>query len=271
MSDDYTLLTPENVDLRFDMAGLGSRGAAALIDYTILGVGYFILALGGLFVLGLLGIGTDGSAFGSRDGASIIAYAIIALVVLVMFFGWWGYFILGEMIWNGQSIGKRRLGLRVVRAGGQPISITASLIRNLLRVVDQFLFIGVLVMIVDSRSRRLGDLAAGTVVIREPRNSPTKDLTTALRPVDIPAVSEQAVDAFPNPERLAIGHYMLLRDYFARRSGMTARSADLLASDLASRLAGSLDVEPSAVGDPVTFLATAARAYEIRRRHGDSF
>ena len=69
MSDDYTLLTPENVDLRFDVAGLGSRGAAALIDYTILGVGYVILSLGGLFILGLLGISPSGSDSGTRAGA----------------------------------------------------------------------------------------------------------------------------------------------------------------------------------------------------------
>src|SRR5438552_12822655 len=106
MDDDYMLLTPENVDLRFDVAGLGSRFAAALIDYTVLGIGYVVLILGAGFALSFNELGTDGTPLGLTT---------VALTILVTFFGWWGYFILAEMLWNGQSIGKRRLGLRVVR------------------------------------------------------------------------------------------------------------------------------------------------------------
>jgi uncharacterized RDD family membrane protein YckC len=265
MSDDYTLLTPENVDLHFDVAGLGSRGAAALIDYAIILVGYFILTTGGTFVVGLL-LDPFGGVTASGDARlrDLIGYATLAFVTLAMFFGWWGYFILTEMIWNGQSIGKRRLGLRVVRVGGRPVSLTASLVRNLLRIVDLLLLVGILVMIVDSRSRRLGDIAAGTLVIREPRGGMSKDLSASFRPLEIPGVSADAVDDFPNPERLRMEHYTLVRDYFARRPGMTMRNADRLASDLAATLAGSIGIDRSMVDDPVTFLAAAARAFEAR-------
>jgi uncharacterized RDD family membrane protein YckC len=275
MSDDYTLLTPENVDLRFDVAGLGSRGAAALIDYTIILVGYFILTTGGSFVVGLLF--ASGSNLILPDGTTtrttlltVLGYGTIALVTLLTFFGWWGYFILTEMIWNGQSIGKRRLGLRVVRTGGRPVSVTASLVRNLLRIVDLFLLVGVAIMIVDGRSRRLGDIAAGTLVIRESRGALPKDLAAAFRPVEIPPVSAHAVDDFPSAERLGMEHYTLVRDYFARRSGMSASNADRLASDLAARLAASIGVDRSTVRDPVAFLAAAARAFEARHRNGGS-
>lgn len=258
MDDDYTLLTPENVDLRFDVAGLGSRFAAALIDYTVLGIGYIVLILGAGFVLSFNKLGTDGSP---------MVVTTVALTILVTFFGWWGYFILTEMLWNGQSIGKRRLGLRVVRSDGQPINLTASLVRNLLRVVDLIGLIGVLVMIVDRRTRRLGDLAAGTLVIRESQAGIQTKLVAAFHPVEIPSVLQDAIDSFPNADRLSMDHYTLLRDFFARRSGLTSEGASRLAVDLATQLAESLGVDVSAVGDPVAFLATAARAFEARQRY----
>jgi uncharacterized RDD family membrane protein YckC len=269
MSDDYTLLTPENVDLRFDVAGLGSRGAAALIDYTIILVAYFILSLGGTFVVGLLVNPISHLADRATNSTflEIVGYGTLAFLTLFTFFGWWGYFILCEMIWNGQSIGKRRLGLRVVRVGGRPVNLTASLVRNLLRIVDLLLLVGIGFMIVDARSRRLGDIAAGTLVIREAsRGGRSKDLVAELRPVEIPNVTADAVDDFPNPERLGMKHYSLVRDYFARRPAMSARNAERLASDLAVTLAESLGVDPSAVDEPVAFLAAAARAFEARHR-----
>ncbi len=260
MSDDYTLLTPENVDLRFDIAGLGSRVAAALIDYTLLGVGYLVLALGGVFAVSF----DPGGAL-----TSPLRTIAFALAILLTFLGWWGYFILTEMVWNGQSLGKRQLGLRVVRSGGQPINLTASLVRNLLRIVDLIGFIGVLVMIVDRRSRRLGDLAAGTLVIREPHGGLPKDLSRAFRAIDIPIVSADAIDSFGNPDRLTKAHYALLRDFFARRSGLTPERAARLAADLATQLAISLGDDPAVVGEPETFLATAARAFEARQRYSE--
>src|SRR5206468_1527189 len=153
-ADDYTLLTPENVELRFDVAGLGSRVAAALIDYIILYVGILALAFGGTFLVAfVLALFHD---LDHIDAAATpaLGYIVLALVVVLIFLATSGYFILFELLSNGQSIGKRRLGLRVVREGGQPVNLTASLVRNLMRAVDLFLFIGVFVMLIDSRSRR---------------------------------------------------------------------------------------------------------------------
>jgi uncharacterized RDD family membrane protein YckC len=262
MNDDYTLLTPENVDLHFEVAGVGSRVAAALIDYTILGTGYLVLTLGIEFAAALV----LGALRQPSQNSDVLVYIGIGSSILLGFFGWWGYFILTEMLWNGQSIGKRRLGLRVVRVGGQPISLTASLIRNLLRIVDIPSFVGIIVMIIDSRSRRLGDLAAGTLVIREPHASLPKDLTKAFREIEIPTVSDAAIEGFANPERLTAAHYALLRDYFARRPGLTPERAHRLAETLAARLAASLGDEPGTIDKPVQFLASAARAYEARQR-----
>jgi uncharacterized RDD family membrane protein YckC len=258
MGDDYTLLTPENVDLRFDVAGLGSRCAAGIIDYLIVVVAITVLTLGGIYSSVLL------PAQLMHD----LQFAVLAVTTLLTFFAWWGYFILTEMLWNGQSPGKRRLGIRVVRASGHPINVTASLVRNLFRIVDLFLFIGIIVMVVDRRCRRLGDMAAGTLVIREPDFGLSSDLSTAFRPVDIPLVSADRIDAFPHPQRLTMAHYTLLRDYFARRGALKSDQAERLATDLANRLAVILGEDKSVVDDPTTFLATAARVFESRRTYG---
>ena len=121
MREDYRLLTPENVELEFDVAGLGSRLAASLIDYTIIFVGSFVLFFGALFLGGVVGGGYQ-QWFGSSPKIEIaVGIAIVALGVLILFAGWWGYFILFELVWAGQSPGKRGLGLRVVRRDGQPL------------------------------------------------------------------------------------------------------------------------------------------------------
>jgi hypothetical protein len=190
----------------------------------------------------------------------MLGFAGLAAVVLLVFLGWWGYFILFELAWNGQSPGKRLLGLRVVRTGGQPISASASIARNLLRAIDLVFLIGVLVMLLDRSSRRLGDMAAGSLVIREPRRLSR----VALAPVEIPSVPAAQVEALPNAGRLTTAHYVLVRDYFARRRQLTPDRAEMVAAHLSADLARVLEVVPPPVEDPVTFLATAARAFEAR-------
>ena len=262
MREDYTLLTPENVELRYDVAGLGSRLIAATLDYAILFLGYLALAFG-LGMVSSLVVGSFLSLEQAADAQTrrvleFVRYAAIALTLLVTFLGWWGYFILFELLWNGQSPGKRALRLRVVGAGGQPVSATASLVRNLLRAVDNVLGLGVVVMLVDRSSRRLGDFAAGTLVIREPAGL----RRTALAPVEITEPPAGMVESIAGADRLTAEHYALIREYFVRRPRLTRARADALAAALAPRLAQVMDVPTSEVGEPTQFLAAAARAYE---------
>jgi hypothetical protein len=89
---------------------------------------------------------------------------------LLTFFIFWGYYLFFEMAWNGQSPGKRRLGLRVIRTDGSPITFTESLIRNLIRLFDflpAYYGVGVVAMFINSQTRRLGDLVAGTLVVHD--------------------------------------------------------------------------------------------------------
>ena len=239
--------------------------AAALIDYTIIIIAYTVLTIGMLFVAEFV-LAALGLAGASRARETFVGNVTLGISILLGFFGWWGYFVLTDMLWNGQSIGKRRLGLRVVRDGGQPISIAASLIRNLLRIVDIPSFLGIIVMIIDSRTRRLGDFAAGTLVIREPHARLPRDLAKAFREIEIPTVTPEVLDEFANPERLTAAHYALVRDYFARRPTLTAETSHRLAGTLATRLAASVGDEPRTIDMPIQYLASAARAYEARQR-----
>lgn len=260
MTDDYILLTPENVELRFDVAGVGSRLAAAAIDYLVLVCAYAILAIGGSFGLGILG-----GLVINEQLDRMITFGGAALIIILTFFLWWGYFVLFELLWNGQSPGKRWLGLRVVRHDGQPVSLGASLLRNVLRVIDVGLMIGPIVMVVDRRTRRLGDFPAGTLVVREPRGFGSR-VAAGLKALDVPPVSPTVVQTLPNVERLGPADYAVLRAFFARYPRLSPDAGGRLAARLAVELAQHLDLpEPNASGDPVAFLAAALRAYEARQ------
>lgn len=264
MREDYRLLTPENVELRYDVAGVGSRLFAASLDYTFIFIGYFALLLAGTFaVAGLTRV--FGSNPNLREVGEWIGYFYVAVNILLGFVAFWGYYIMFELLWNGQSPGKRILGLRAVRQGGLPINTTASLVRNLLRAIDVLLMVGVVVMLFDRSSRRLGDLAAGTLVIREPR-AVSRD---AFATVAIPSVPSERIEALPNSARLTMAHYTLIRDYFARQAKLPGRRAEVVASNVADDIARVLEVPSIQIGNPVLFLATAAHAFELRHRYYD--
>ena len=150
--------TADHVVLRYDLAGGGNRGFAALVDFilaTLIFIGAFFMF--SLFS-GLVGFESASPFFGI---AALLTFAVA-----------WSYFILLEWLGNGQTIGKRMFGLRVIADDGAPAGFTAVLVRNLVRMVDflpGFYGFGLLAIVVSSRSQRLGDLAAGTFVVRAPR------------------------------------------------------------------------------------------------------
>jgi uncharacterized RDD family membrane protein YckC len=272
MREDYRLLTPENVELQFDVAGLGSRLAAALIDYTIIGIVYLGLIFAAAFVGSLMEhvlpriVATDRAVQTATQAGMAV---LLALAVFLGFLAWWGYFLLFELLWTGQSPGKRIMGVRVVRRDGQPLAFTTTLVRNSLRWVDALPFfpLGIFVMLVDSFSRRLGDMAAGTFVVHEPRAIRTKALEEVRIPYSLP---DATVQAFPNAGRITMAQYTLIRDYFGRASGLRGDAADRLASHLAATLAKELEVDAPSIGSPERFLATAARAFEMRHQYTET-
>src|SRR5437867_3568123 len=151
---DVRFVADLEVGVDLPLGRLGSRALAQMIDLAILTFASLILFL---LALGL----------GGFTGSMTVAMVAMIVVQFVLF---WGYYFLWELLWSGQTPGKRAIGLRVVHADGTNIGLTASLVRNLLRPIDfrpADYGVGLLVLVITPRSQRLGDLAAGTVVVRE--------------------------------------------------------------------------------------------------------
>jgi uncharacterized RDD family membrane protein YckC len=163
MEEFLRIDTPENVAFDYEVAGIASRCIAAAIDTLILLVMQIVVYLTLVAVVVFI----TGDFPDTSEGAAGWIIAVMGLIGFALF---WGYYIYFELRWNGQSPGKRRMHLRVVRTDGMPITLSESLIRNLVRLID-FLpasyGLGLIVMFINSQTRRLGDLAAGTLVIRD--------------------------------------------------------------------------------------------------------
>ena len=167
--------TPEGVALHLHPAGVMPRAAAWAIDFAIRVTGLMVVGT----VLGLLG------------------KAGMALYLLALFAVYWLYPVLFEVLRDGQTIGKRVVGLRVIHANGTPVGWLASIVRNLLRVVDMLPVMygfGVLAGVLDAQGRRLGDMVAGTLVIHAPRAAPTPPLAPVptLQPTVLLSPDEKA-------------------------------------------------------------------------------
>jgi uncharacterized RDD family membrane protein YckC len=175
------------------------------------------------------------------DLESSLVYWGLALVALLSFAISSGYYIFFEMIWNGQSPGKRLVGLRAIRGDGMPITLAESAIRNLVRLVD-FLpvsyGVGIVAMFIDTKSRRLGDLAAGTLVVwdRVPKLLDSPKASPLPTGPATPLGRKWAV------ERLSRRDLDMAEDFLRRRSSLANRQA--LAEQIASALLERMN-EPS--------------------------
>ncbi|HEY9867770.1 MAG TPA: RDD family protein, partial [Candidatus Obscuribacterales bacterium] len=160
---DYLISTPENVDLHLELAGIGNRILACVVDTLI------SMALNFVIILGCLLVAFAMDSFPLPQQAKTVAlYYVLGAGVLTILVVSFGYHIFFEGFWHGQTPGKRLAHIRVIEQNGQAVSWTSVIIRNLIRIVDTWIFlIGLVVVLIDRNERRLGDLAAGTLVIRE--------------------------------------------------------------------------------------------------------
>lgn len=263
MDDRYTIDTPENIEFAYDIAGIGSRFLAAIIDTLLIGTVQIIVFV----VLGLL--------FGLLDLDDTSAGSVlVALAGLLSFVMLWGYYIVFEVIWNGQSPGKRAIGLRVVREGGRPITFVSSAIRNLIRIVDflpAFYGIGVVVMFVDRRARRLGDLAGGTLVVKERRGITLESLTGSGPglPQPLAQPGEPAPQpTLPNVQLLNDQDYNLVQEFLRRRDELGRDARLRLGAQLASGLQARLGLPQG--GDAERFLQHVVAEYQLLKRQHET-
>ena len=238
--DRLTIETPEGVALELTLAGVGSRFASALVDYLIQA----------LFVIGLAVflyfVGLDPFS----DGFAATVWTISSFVVFT------GYDIAFEVLNSGRTPGKGRNGLRVVRETGAPITFTTSAVRNVLRLVDILpgtYLVGIIAILATRRNQRLGDLLAGTLVVRERRVMPPEvrlspSVTTPAW--DTSAISVDEVDA--------------VVAFLARRWDLPAGARLQLAAELAERLRPKIGGAVAGEGDEM-FLE---RLVAAKRGHG---
>lgn len=234
------IVTPEAVALDLDVAGLGSRFAAAAVDFAIQA------AIGLGFGLALAGLGAAGT-----PGTPLAALAAVGFFLILF-----GYFPLCEGLWSGRTPGKRAAGLRVVQGDGQPLTMGPLLVRNLVRVVDflpGWYVVGAIAILVSPRSQRLGDLAAGTIVVRE-RSAPA--------PSALPAPSPGAAPAPADASALTEREYGMVRSFLQRRGSLDPQARRALAAQIAGALRGR--VPGLAEPDDERFIEEVARAYRGR-------
>ena len=163
--------TPERVPLAFALASIGNRFLAVAIDHFIQYLSMFLIAWA---LISLTGIGGAVENVGLDYVVSEMPKWTLAIMILVLFLVFAGYFIFFEWLWNGQTPGKKLLKLRVIREDGRPITLWEALARNLLRIFDAIpgfvlpiYSIGLIAIFANTRDQRIGDIIAGTVVVRE--------------------------------------------------------------------------------------------------------
>jgi uncharacterized RDD family membrane protein YckC len=226
--EQIDIKTPEYVSLEFSLAGLGSRSAAMIIDQVIVTLANFALAL-------LLIFSTSNNIWVLLDSGWLVAIFLIVLFIIN-----WGYFFAAEYFFNGKTIGKNIIGIRVIQENGHSITLLSALIRNLLRIIDMLptsYFLGIILVFFHSKHKRLGDMAAGTVVVLEEGRKQQKKKTAMEKEIEQRGLNKNSLyidDVAYNT--LGSKEYNLLRTYSskllelrdAQRSQLTIEMAEIL-------------------------------------------
>jgi uncharacterized RDD family membrane protein YckC len=220
--DEFDVIeTPENVDLQRRLAGIGSRFAAGLLDSLLLAAAGILLFL--LLALFVFGARASSLVATWDDWASTVALTVL---ILFLFMVYWGYFVFFELWRNGQTPGKKYMKIRVVQEEGGAVTFSAIAIRNLLRAVDLLGFYGVagITMFVTRKVQRLGDLAAGTVVISEEIPDYAAKADKKQRVFDDLAATAVALEN----TQLKPQEYRLLHNYWLRRDQLSREARERL-------------------------------------------
>lgn len=263
MNEHVSVETPEQIDIKFQQAGIGSRFYAALIDTVLL----TLISLVGYYV---------NRRFISELG-DIVGNWLGALGGIIVFALFWGYYMVFEVTTNGQSIGKRVLGLRVIKEGGYPIGFADAAIRNLVRIVDFLPFfygVGLLCMAINRNWQRLGDLAAGTLVIKTARTE--VKLTGAGSQADSASISipprEFVYTAWIQSALVTETEMGVIREYLTRRATLPGprrlELARTIASPIVEKMGGTGWIGYDRFLEEVYMLKTSGTT-EGRTENGD--
>ncbi len=246
--------TPEQVAFSYTVAGIGSRAAAALIDHAIIVVVIFGLS----FLLQLVGKALGGGGT-PRNPSSALSWALF-FVILLGFAISWGYYVFFEAVWDGQTPGKRRMGIRVVQDGGYSVSFGASAVRNLVRVLDAqpgpTYAVGIVAAAISRSGKRLGDMVAGTFVVQE-RVVQLRTATETQR--------QPNEGAAPVTAQLSTEEYELLERFLERRAALDAERRRAIAEQLVERFDAHF---PDRAGSPLFLLLRLFESEQRARARG---
>jgi uncharacterized RDD family membrane protein YckC len=228
--------TPEHIELQLQIAGPGRRALAYAIDILVRSFLFFMVTW--LLMLSALAFGSYGEMVEAHEGLMLIAYFAFE----------WFYGVVFEWLWDGRTIGKRAVGLRVVKEGGYPIALQDALLRNLLRAADLWpafpvvpiptYLVGVAVCVTDRKFRRLGDLVAGTLVIVDSR------ARRSAGAVITPPPQPEELAGIPAHPRLSAAERRTLDSFVRRLRAMHPNHAEDLCAAYAEQLARRLGVPP---------------------------
>jgi uncharacterized RDD family membrane protein YckC len=214
--------TPESIAFSYELAGLGSRFLAVSVDMAI----QTLVMIGIIWGLIYAAAHLNGAVRNVPAPTRIETNLAIALIITIVFIVYFGYFILFEAFWNGQTPGKKLMGLRVVRDGGYPADFASIAVRNLIRVGEfaaGLYAISAVATVISPENKRLGDMAAGTIVVRDARAAKLADLM------------QESTDT-SHPLMLSPQERALIDQFVARRAGMAPRNRAQMASQIAARV-----------------------------------
>lgn len=244
---DYSISTPENVDLHLEIAGIGNRLIAQIIDNLL------IMAI--IIVLVIMAVIAGFAAYKlspDKSAASVVIGILALCTILAATLVQLGYFVICEALGHGQTPGKKVAGIRTIEANGLPVGWIASLIRNILRGIDATMLIGLLVAILNRNEKRIGDYAAGTLVVRE------RKADIGVKSIKITAGGQ--VDDTLDVGRMLPAEYDLLADFLRRRQYLNKHKRP----ELAAQLAGHFKNAYSSQSDGEKYLETLFLTYQAR-------
>jgi uncharacterized RDD family membrane protein YckC len=266
LRDQLSIDTPELVEIRFPIAGIGSRCLALFLDYLFQATAFFIVIL---FAVTLLP---------SLDRfAALSEKWTVAVFILIPFLMHWGYFTLFEAFWRGQTPGKSITKIRVIQQTGRPVELFESMGRNLVRFIDAvpgFYGVGILSILMTRRQQRLGDLVAGTLVVHErtidpPISSASRSRTfTADVFAGQPGIERKQASGVPSDQvaRLSNFDLELIENFLVRRLELPIEVGSQLAQKLAVEMSRKMQhtIDPGVSYE--TFLEGVARELRALRR-----
>lgn len=246
-----TLQTPESVELEFTLAGIGNRALALLIDYIALGFTLIVFwVTWGIFSVVITDI------FRNVRNVGLWLFAIALFLNFAIYMG---YFVFFEVLWQGQTPGKRYTKIRVIRDDGRRIRIQQATLRSLLRPIDDIIFIGAFLIMLTPKEKRLGDIAAGTLVVQE-------EYLVAATNFSISEKAKQLATELPQIANLSLllpDDFATVREYLQRRNAMTSKAKTELSLHLARQIKDIIGLKDLPKGlTPDIFLEAVYLAYQ---------